>query len=283
MDLQIRPLSSADVPAADSVLIPAYGREDSAAPELRRYLRLQAGGWLLATVDGEPAGTVGAIDYGPFSWLGLLAVTPALQGRGIAKALMDEILAWLDARACPLVLLDASKAGAPLYPRYGFVDRDRVLVYVRRSATAPPGPRSGSVAMIRTDDVAQVAGLDQSIFGADRRAVLADLLAELPGRVFLHHGAGGQLDGYLIAQSRRLGPWVATNEAAADALLAAALTLEFAGRPLVLAPVANASAAALLARFGFRPQRELRHMGRGAGEHRARRAQIYGQASFMLG
>src|SRR5262245_3409659 len=115
--ITIRILSGEDVDIADAIMIPAYGVPRSRKRDLRRYLALQPDGWLLALLDGEPAGMGGAIDYGPFAYIGLMAVLPALQRRGIASAIMEQLLAWIAARGCPTVLLDASPAGERLYEK----------------------------------------------------------------------------------------------------------------------------------------------------------------------
>ncbi|MFN8570152.1 MAG: hypothetical protein U0Z44_22030 [Kouleothrix sp.] len=43
----------------------------------------------------------------------------------------DALQAWLAARGNPVVLLDASVAGAPLYERLGFVDDEQTIAFVR--------------------------------------------------------------------------------------------------------------------------------------------------------
>src|SRR5512144_255210 len=128
--ISIRVLTEADLDIADAIMIPAYGVPRSRKRDLRRYLALQPDGWLLALLDGEPAGMGGAIDYGPFAYIGLMAVLPALQRRGIASAIMDRLLAWVAARGCPTALLDASPAGERLYEKLGFVDDDTVVQYI---------------------------------------------------------------------------------------------------------------------------------------------------------
>ena len=91
--IAIRVLTEVDLDAADAIMIPAYGVPRSRKRDLRRYLALQPDGWLLAQLDGQPAGLGGAIDYGPFAYIGLMAVLPSLQRRGIASAIMDRLLA----------------------------------------------------------------------------------------------------------------------------------------------------------------------------------------------
>ena len=74
------------------------------------------------------AGVSGAVVFGPFAYIGLVGVAPELHRRGIASALMRELLGWLERRECPVALLDASDDGAQLYPRLGFVTDDRVTI-----------------------------------------------------------------------------------------------------------------------------------------------------------
>src|SRR5437660_4039743 len=95
MSLSIRAMTCADLETAGNIVTAAFGSPYSRADEVRRYLALQPDGWLLATLDGRPVGTVGAMDYGPYAYISLLSVHPAAQRRGIVLALMQHILAWL--------------------------------------------------------------------------------------------------------------------------------------------------------------------------------------------
>ena len=74
-------------------------------------------------------GLGGVTSYGPFAWLGLMAVDPARQRRGIGQTLVEALVARAQELGSAVVLLDASDAGAPVYERVGFVDDDRVRVY----------------------------------------------------------------------------------------------------------------------------------------------------------
>src|SRR5207248_4825105 len=110
-----------------------------------------------------------------------------------------------------------------------------------------------------------------------REAVLASYLADAAESAFVTRDAAGRISGYLIAQARALGPWVARESADAAVLLAGALALPFAGGPAVVVPVSNAPALSLLSRHGFRVTRSLRHMRRGGRGVPSRRTLIYGQ------
>src|ERR671922_2425783 len=101
MTIAIRNLTEDDLDLAAIILEAAYGTPGDWRNRLHRYMGLQPDGWLLASLGGAPAGMVGAVDYGPFAYIGLMGVQPQMQRRGVGLALMERLLAWLDARGCP--------------------------------------------------------------------------------------------------------------------------------------------------------------------------------------
>lgn len=279
--LTIRPIADADVAAADAIAGLAFGVVESRADDLRRYLDLEPEGWWIALDGDVPVGLVGALDYGPFAYVGNMAVHPSAQGRGIGRALMTALLEWLDRRGTPAVLLDATPAGAPLYLTLGFTDVDRACWYVR-GAGAPPTARPAGVVALTAADAPALARLDAPIFGADRGALLRRWLEDYPGRAFGVVDRRGDLAGFAIAQRRRIGPWVARDPEAAERLLRAALSLAFTGPPIVVGPGANADAARALVAHGFAEVSQTRHMRRGPLPARDR-ARIWGQTSYAVG
>ena len=282
MEISIRGLTEADVAGADDVLRSAFSASDSYTAEIRRCLALQAEGWLVAIAQGLPVGMVGAVDYGPFAWVGLMGVHAEAQRRGVGSALMQRLLARLDARGTPMALLDATEAGARLYRRFGFVEDDQTYKFehpgYRRSACQPAGVR-----LMQPEDVPAVIAFDTPIFGANRARLLRALLAEFPGRAFLIEDETGQVGGYLFAQTRRLGPWVAERPQEAELLLQVALSLPYEGAPSVVVPGMNMAAIEQVERLGFQLVGPHRHMRRGGIGSPRRRDAIYGQASFALG
>jgi GNAT superfamily N-acetyltransferase len=280
--LAMRRFTVADVAVADHLLQAAFRASASFQVDLQRYLVIQPDGWRLATWAGAPAGLVGAIDYGLFAYIGLMAVHPALQSRGIGRALMQHLLAWLDARGTLMALLDATEAGQPLYTAHGFREQDDACVFEEQ--TQPHAPRRvDRVPLLEPKDLAAVVAFDAPIFGAERGVVIRAYLADFPGRCFVVHDEAGQLSGYLCAQSRRLGPWAARRPEDAEALLQAALSLSYAGAPQVIVPRMNRAAGPLLERDGFRLVWATRHMRRGGAGLPGQRERLYGQASFAIG
>lgn len=282
MAADIRVITSADLDAADRILLAAYGG-GSRRHALASYLVLQPDGWIMTYVDGAPAGVAGTINYGPTAYIGLVGVDPAYQRRGLALAMMRHLLAWLAARGNPVVLLDASVAGAPLYERLGFVDDEQTIAFVRGDHVQQPELQSAHVGTLAAADLPAVVAFDAPIFGAARAAVLGQLYAEAPARALVMRDQAGQISGYLFAQPRTIGPWAARTPAEAEALLGAALALAYDQGPSVMAPGANPHIAGLLQRYGFSPSRALRHMRLGGDGPVGRRGQLYGLASFAIG
>ncbi|MBK9711801.1 MAG: GNAT family N-acetyltransferase [Kouleothrix sp.] len=281
MTISLRALTEADLELADAIQSEAYG-VGGRRELMQMYLRLQPGGWLLASLDGEPAGLAGATDFGALAYVGLVSVRPALQRRGVALAMMRHLLAWLRGRGCPSVVLDASAAGAPLYDRLGFVEDEQTHIF-RQGDCAPQPYAAERVRQIGAADLPALAAFDAPIFGADRAALLAELLAANPGRALLAHDADGAIAGYLFAQGQVIGPWAARAPADAEELLRAGLALGFEGPPRVVAPGSNPAAAAMLMRYGFSPWRSLSHMRLGGDRPPGNRALYYGQATLAIG
>lgn len=292
MKLTFRTLTVADFAYADAVLTASFGPSSSSSfqAELANYMAMQPHDWVLASVGDTPAGMGGTTYYASFAYIGLLGVLPTMQGHGIGRAVMEELLERSRKRACPTVLLDASGAGQPLYLRLGFLEDDRGLLLRRdtNSATLPfPPPPSHyreAITIMEERDIPAVVAFDTPYFGAARPGVLAAYLAENPGRAFVARNAAEKITGFLIAQSAKLGPWVAESYEDAERLLLRALDLPFTNdTPSVIIPAVNRDAERLLLRYGFSQQRSLAHMRLGDPVPKRDRTKFYGQPSFAIG
>src|ERR1700753_2347091 len=111
--LSIHNLAEADLDVADGIIRAAFQTSSSRIEVMRQNLAIQPHGWLVATLDDEPAGLVGATNYGPFAYIGMMSVVPTAQRRGVGRALLSYQLDRLAEERCSTVLLDASKSGAP--------------------------------------------------------------------------------------------------------------------------------------------------------------------------
>ncbi len=244
--LTIRVLTEADLAAADAIARAAYGSARSFIAGLRLSMSLQVDSVVLALLDDRPVGFVGAINYGPFAYVGTMSVLPEMQRRGIGLALMQNLLVRLERAGCPTVLLDATAAGARLYTHVDFVDDDKTVHWYRESADlpAPLYPTStGRISRFQSRDLSALVAFDTPYFGADRSAIIAHFATEYAERCYVTRNEAGQMTGYLYAQARNLGPWVVNNVADAEALLLHALSLPFDPAPVVLASLANDDAS----------------------------------------
>ncbi len=281
MSITIRPLVEADLPAADRILQAAFERSHSFTPMLRMNGAAQPGNQCVAVIDGKVVATVGAVDYGRFAYVALMGVDPAYHRRGIARQMMDHVLARLDGRGCPIVLLDATEGGAALYEQIGFVDDS--FAYEYQGIATPAGlTRNGRVERMTPAMLPEVAVFDAPRFGADRSRLLEILLAETPDRAFVCRDAAGRIGGFAFARVV-LGPWVAQDTATAEQLFDAALAANGSENVHVLVPRSNERAVELLERRGVPRIRRLRHMRRGGNAPPGDPTGLFGQVSFGLG
>lgn len=283
MHISIHPFTEAELEVTNEMLKAAYNVPLSRKESLCRYLSLQPGGAFVAKHDGMVIGFGGAMDYGPFAYIGLMAVHPNMQKRGVGRLILERLLAWLDERRCPTALLDASPVGAPLYKRYGFTAEDTTAVLRLTQRVPLPDSSSEAISLLSKADLPAVVAFDTPYFGADRHAILSSYWADDRLRAFIVRDSNRQITGYLFAQPTTLGPWVVNTVEDAEQLLVKALTLPFGDEPNAFVSAHNTAALQLLNRYGFTQQRTLSHMRRGRQIQRSRHTLIYGQASLGFG
>ncbi len=280
MTLSIRPIREDDLTVVGEILDAAYGPGRERVRRVRRYRSLGEDTWLVALADGRAAGVAGAIDFGAYAYVGLVGVSPDNQRRGIARALMDSLLATLSERGCPTILLDASAAGAPLYRSLGFVEDDTVRLF--SGPLVSRGAASGVSAMCR-GDLAEVAELDRRVGGADRTRLLETYYSDDPSRAFVARDDAGAMRAFAFAQRGAVGPWVAESADDARRAFGYAMSRSFEGDTVVVAaPSMNTHVEAIVGEYGLSIERSLAHMRLGPLPAR-RRALIFGQASLAAG
>jgi ribosomal protein S18 acetylase RimI-like enzyme len=282
MAISIRTLTDTDLESADAILKSAFQRSESSLDDLSLFRKLQPKGVFLALQHGIPAGMVATIIYSNCAYVGLMGVHQDFQKQGIGLALMEHLLAWLDQQEIHQVMLDASPFGQPLYEKLGLVAFDEVYV-LQRQTGRPTYQRPTEVQFLSPQNLDLITATDERAFGANRNRLLQSLVEIYPERAFLLTDRHGRLAGYLIAQEKRIGPWVMENTEDAELLLKAALSLPFHNQVSVVVPSENTDAIALLQRYGFEIVRVNRHMERGSTTPTGQRKKTYAQASLSLG
>ncbi len=145
--------------------------------------------------------------------VGLVQVSPALQGRGIGRRLMEAVMAIGAGRS---LRLHATAAGAGLYARLGF--RAAGVVQQWQGVVGAGGPTSRTA---EDADLSEICAFDRQATGLDRHTLLRRLFDASTTHL---SGPRGAITGYAMRRTfgrgALLGPVVATDEVVATALLA---------------------------------------------------------------
>ncbi|MBI4604147.1 MAG: GNAT family N-acetyltransferase [Planctomycetes bacterium] len=298
LSLSLRPLAPADLPAADALRAAAGWNQT--IEDWRLLLELEPDGCFAAERGERLVGTATTTRHGAGSaWIGMVLVDPAHRRLGIATALMLRCLERLEAAGARSVLLDATPAGRPLYERLGFRPVAALARWegqgtgaevgvgavagAARAAWAP-GPHR-RLRAAGPADLGSLVGLDQRTFGAPREPLLRGLLGRSV-RALVAEGAGGLAGFGLLRPGSRalyLGPLEAVSEEAGLALASALLAGAGPGPVFWDIPDSNAAARLAAERLGFRPQRPLERMVRGAAPPAGDAAMLFGIADPAVG
>lgn len=230
------------------------------------FLTLAPGGMWVAEHNSRVAGTVAAVRYGHrFGWIGMVLVDPAIRGRGIGTRLLDHALALLS--DLPTTRLDATQAGYPLYLARQFTD-ERRIDRMQVLASESPVPIRAGVRPMRDSDLDDVSAFDAHVFGADRTPMLRWLWEGATAHAWVAADGSG-LAGYTFGRHGHdfdhLGPIVAADADTAQGLAAACLGTQPGRKFVVDAASGDPAWVAALEGLGFRHQRHLIRMSRGAG------------------
>jgi hypothetical protein len=181
---------------------------------------------------------------------------------GVGSQLLRHAINYLKASGVRCIKLDATPMGKKVYVPLGFLE-EYELARFEGAAPSVDARAANAVAPFSAGAVDFVARFDAPIFGAERRAVIAELSGRNPELCFVASDETG-IRGYLIAREGanaiQVGPWMARDAATAERLLLA-LFSRVGGRTVfvdVLGP--NVQGAALLKKHAFRVQRTLTRM-----------------------
>ncbi|MEM9434620.1 MAG: GNAT family N-acetyltransferase [Pseudomonadota bacterium] len=117
-------------------------------------------------LDGSKViGTAFRADFGPeLSTLCMIIVAPDMQGQGIGRKLMTALMG--NHRSYRLI---ATHAGRPLYEKLGFTETGQIVQCQGRLVKIPEDIEIGPAS---NEDLASIAELERSSYGADRSALL---------------------------------------------------------------------------------------------------------------
>lgn len=143
--------------------------------------------------------------------LGMVIVSPAQQGRGIGRKLMELVLEEVGDR---VTFLHATPAGQPLYEKLGFcaagtLDQHQGAAFQPPLVSLPPGER---LRPLGSSDTARLVELASRASGLDRAEVLPALLGTADGIAL---DRDGELIGFALF--RRFGRGFAIGPVVAPA------------------------------------------------------------------
>ena len=259
---QLRGLTNADVEQAAAL---SRGVGWNQTPEdWARLLALAPDGVFGAFDQGRLVGSSSVVVYGEtLAWIGMMIVDAAYRGQGLGKRLLDAALAAPSVPPDAVVGLDATDMGEPLFRSRGFVAVEPIDRW-GGALRAIPTPGDVEVREVAPTDVAPLATWDAQRTGTPRSALVTHLLHTPSAHGWLAT-RGGNVVGYAIVRPGRthhhLGPLLADDAAAVDALLAAVAGL-LAGEAVFVDVVRADATDAAFARAGLRVERRLLRMTR---------------------
>lgn len=215
----LRPMTEADLDAAHALT--AEQRWPHRRVDWEQAWRHGEG--FVALRDGQVVGTAVRWRWGPkHATVGLVVVSPALQGRRIGQRLMNAALQGLESGS---VLLHATAEGRGLYERLGFV---RVGEVRQHQGVAQPAMPVALAAGWRLrpagqNDLVALQVLDAAARGMPRAALIEDLAAQAEATVVLVDDDGRARGFAVLRRFGRgdiIGPVVAPDGNGARALIA---------------------------------------------------------------
>lgn len=214
--VRVRKMEPEDVPAARE--LSRQQKWPHRAVDWEFLFRQGAG--FIADVDGRVVGTTLIWPYGEDAAnLGMVIVSPQMQGQGIGRRLME---AALDALGDRTVRLNSTEEGKPLYTKLGFEPVGRIFQHQGLVDSVPlvelrPNERVRPVGRNERDVVAQ---LDHRSSGVDRSALISAILETARGVIF---DSNNSPVGFAVlrrfGRGFSIGPTVAPDALAAKALI----------------------------------------------------------------
>src|SRR5215212_3604187 len=215
--INIRLLFESDIPAAMQLKEAAGWNQTE--EDWHRLLALEPNGCFAAVKDGRLVGTTTTTTYGnDLGWIGMVLVDPQQRRQGIATQLMNVAIDYLKDKV-PIVKLDATAEGKPLYERFGF-QMESVLERWSGTSNARIAETPN---VLDHDAIRDLLALDRVAFDADRSRLLEKLIDDACVSPILLRATDGSLSGYALARrgtkADYVGPVVARSPQHVESLL----------------------------------------------------------------
>ncbi len=209
--LHIRDLTSADIPLLKDFAPPDWNTDISLV--FGRHFGQPYFHATVAEWDGALVGCANGLLQGSAGWLGNIIVLPPFRGRGIGRALTEDLVNFFREKHMDHQVLVATDLGEPVYRKLGFQVISYYVFFARQAHLPAPDAVPG-VRPLQPDDEEPVFALDRIVTGEKRAPFLRRYLSE----ACVHTDPAGRVDGYYLPELGA-GLVVAANDAAGMALL----------------------------------------------------------------
>ncbi|WBL82655.1 GNAT family N-acetyltransferase [Bradyrhizobium xenonodulans] len=278
-DLQIRNLNASEIAVAvDWAAAEGWnpGLSDAAC-----FAIPDAKGFFVGEIDGEPVAIVSCVNYDDrFAFLGFYIVRSGYRGAGHGLRIWNAAIAHAGAR---VIGLDGVVAQQDNYRKSGFRLAYANIRYGGIVA-APQTPPTDVVALNKIP-FALIEADDATVFPAPRNAFLRAWI-NMPGHIGRALLRDGKLAAWGVIRPCRtgwkIGPLVADDRMAADAIVQALLASAGGGEIFLDVPAVNHDALALAEQLGLKPVFETARMYTGPIAP-LRIDRVFGVTSFELG
>jgi len=238
-------------------------------------------GFLIGELDGTAAATISCLNYdGRFAFLGFYIVRADLRGRGYGLRIWNAAIAHAGDRT---IGLDGVVAQQDNYRKSGFRLAYANIRYGGR--VSPLSAPAAALVPLKQVPFAALEADDARVFPAPRAAFLRSWIGAPR-----HIGRALVRDGNLAAwgvirpcrRGHKIGPLVADDRAAAEAVLAALIAASGAEEAFLDVPSFNGDALALAQDLGLAPVFETARMYTGAIRPLLLE-RVFGVTTFELG
>jgi hypothetical protein len=227
------------------------------------FLAADPQGFLIKEIDNEPVAAISVVNHDPdFAFLGLYLCKPFFRGQGHGRDIWRAGIAHAGTRS---IGLDGVPEQQENYARSGFVKYVSTIRYEGR-LEAEPDP---SVRRVLPDEMETLIARDAKACGMNRTAFAAAWFSTSLNRHTTVVTDGGEIKGHATFRrcisGTKVGPFYATSQADAQALLASNPFVGHNAPVFVDVQQRSSRLGALLQNCGFEPVFETARMFKGAG------------------
>lgn len=174
--------------------------------DVKTCFDLEPTGCFVAEKNGRRVGHAFSVIYENFSWVSLVIVDSRFRRQGIAAALMEQVLSYLDRNGSGTVYLEAVPQIADLYRKFGFRDWFDSLRFIHPAMNGDR-PDIKGIRPFQSKDLEAAVRFDARYFGCPRALVIRNFYNRYPDLCFLKK-QDRDITGMIMARKTFSGYWI---------------------------------------------------------------------------